>query len=94
MACAGGEEVLGAGELVLARDGMRWRVAEITNQSTGYCPDASSWSGVAAALDRAGIARPSGFTIVFVFRWCTCGALTVVKDEDYTCASCGLHLQR
>ena len=56
---AGGREVLGAGELVLARVAGRWSVAQITNQSTGYCPDATSSSAVAAALDRAGIARPA-----------------------------------
>ncbi|MBN8613812.1 MAG: hypothetical protein J0L92_24665 [Deltaproteobacteria bacterium] len=94
VACAGGREVLGAGELVLARDGGRWCVAEITNQSTGYCPDPTSWTAIAAALDRAGIARPPRFTVAFAFRWCACGALTVIKDDDYTCAACAAALHR
>ena len=94
VACAGGRDVLGAGELVLARVAGRWSVVDITNQSTGYCPDLTSWSAVAAALDRTRIARPLRFTIAFVFRWCTCGALTVVKDDDYTCATCGVVVAR
>jgi hypothetical protein len=92
VACASGREVLGAGELVLARDGRRWRVAEITNLSTGYCPHASSWAAVAAALDRAAIARPSAFTLTFAFRRClSCRAVQVVKDDD-DCLVCGASL--
>ena len=48
IACAGGAPVLAAGELFT--DGTA--ILEITNQSTGYCPDLDSWHAVAAALDR------------------------------------------
>ncbi|MFJ4646566.1 hypothetical protein ACIP6Q_23895 [Streptomyces bobili] len=60
VACAGGGEVLGAGEVTLRRTGGGWRADQVSNQSTGYCPDPDSWPAVAAALDRAGIARPRG----------------------------------
>lgn len=71
VACAGGEPVLSAGEITFrrGRDG-RWEATEVSNQSTGYCPDTASWPAVAAALDRAGLAHPGGFTDVFVFRHC------------------------
>ncbi|WP_433324668.1 hypothetical protein [Spirillospora sp. CA-294931] len=89
VACAGGGPVLGAGEITLARDGAGWAVTEISNQSTGYCPDPGCWPEVAAALDRAGLARPGGFTQPFVFRRCPgCGERNLVKDADFTCALC------
>ena len=43
--------VLGAGEMTFVQAGADWRVAEVTNQSTGFCPDPDSWPAVAAALD-------------------------------------------
>ncbi|ROO86234.1 hypothetical protein EDD29_3797 [Actinocorallia herbida] len=90
VACAGGEPVLGAGEITFARTGVRsWSVSEISNQSTGYCPDTTSWAAVAAALDRVGLARPAAFTCPVVFRRCpACHQLNLVKDEDYRCAVC------
>ncbi|MGN9787157.1 hypothetical protein ACTMTF_37435 [Nonomuraea sp. ZG12] len=42
--------------------------AEISNHSTGYCPDISSWPALAEALDRAGLGRRSGFTHEVLFR--------------------------
>ncbi|MEV0458032.1 hypothetical protein [Catellatospora methionotrophica] len=89
VACAGGRDVLGAGELSLRWTGAGWAVAEISNQSTGYAPAPGCWPAVAAALDRAGIARPGGFTAAFEFRHCPCcGQLNLVKDGDYTCCLC------
>jgi hypothetical protein len=67
VACAGGGKVLAAGEVALVWCPAGWTVSEVSNQSTGYCPDPSSWSAVAAALDRAGLDRPGGFTSKFVF---------------------------
>ncbi|MEW2381438.1 hypothetical protein AB0873_05005 [Micromonospora sp. NPDC047707] len=93
VACAGGGEVLGAGEIAFAggRDG--WVVTEVTNQSTGYCPDPTSWVAVAGALDRAGIDRPEGFTVAVIFRRCLdCGERNLVRDDDYICALCGAEL--
>src|SRR5258706_11327733 len=36
---AGGRDVLAAGEITFVSAEKGWRVAEGTNQSTGYCPD-------------------------------------------------------
>ncbi|MET7401225.1 hypothetical protein ABZS66_47875 [Dactylosporangium sp. NPDC005572] len=86
VACAGGADVLSAGEISFAGGTVR----EVTNQSTGYCPAASSWPAVAAALDRAALPHPAGFTAALTYRHCpACTALNVVRDEDYTCAVCG-----
>jgi hypothetical protein len=91
VACAGGGEVLGAGEMSFARgsDG-GWAVNEVSNLSTGYCPDVTSWLAVAAALHRAGLAAPGGFTAAVVFRRCaSCQERNVVRDDDFVCAVCG-----
>jgi hypothetical protein len=90
VACARGRDVLGAGEIQLETAASGWTVAEISNQSTGYCPDLDSWVAVAAALDRAGLPHPDGFTQPVVFRACsTCCAINVVRDGDFACAVCG-----
>ncbi|MQY34400.1 hypothetical protein SRB17_23690 [Streptomyces sp. RB17] len=70
VACAGGEPVLGAGEIGFREDAGRWAVREVSNQSTGYCPDTDSWPAVAAALDRAGLGLPGTFTDEVIFRRC------------------------
>ncbi len=93
VACAGGAEVLGAGEIEFGRAGERWAATGISNQSTGYCPDPDSWPAVAAALDRAGVAHPGEFTDPVVFRRCpACGERNLVKDCDFVCAVCGADL--
>ncbi|MGN9778814.1 hypothetical protein ACTMS0_24080 [Micromonospora sp. H33] len=93
VACASGGEVLGAGEIAFAGERDGWVVTEVTNQSTGYCPDPTSWVAVAGALDRAGIDRPEGFTVAVIFRRCLdCGERNVVRDDDYICALCGAEL--
>ncbi|GAA4565593.1 hypothetical protein GCM10023176_14040 [Micromonospora coerulea] len=93
VACAGGGKVLGAGEIAFAGERDGWVVTEVSNQSTGYCPDPTSWAAVAGALDRAGIGRPEGFTAAVVFRRCLdCGERNVVRDDDYICALCGAEL--
>ncbi|GAA4085547.1 hypothetical protein [Actinomadura miaoliensis] len=93
VACAGGRPVLAAGEIAFdGREG-RWAVTGVTNQSTGYCPDAGCWPAVAAALDRARVPHPGGFTDVFVFRHCPCcGELNLVKDAHYVCVFCDADL--
>ena len=93
VACAGGGEVLGAGEIAFAGERDGWVVTEVSNQSTGYGPDPTSWSAVAGALDRAGIGRPQGFTAAVIFRRCLdCGERNLVRDDDYICALCGAEL--
>lgn len=87
--CAGGERVLGAGEIGFERRAEAWAVAQVSNQSTGYCPDLQSWGAVAAAIDKIGLARPAGFTQAVVFRRCTeCGELNVVREEFFVCVFC------
>ncbi|MGW5678313.1 hypothetical protein ACWEV4_25105 [Streptomyces sp. NPDC003860] len=61
----------------------------VSNQSTGYCPDVSSWSAVARALDRVGLGRPVGFSHEVVFRRCPgCGEHNVVREEHFVCVFC------
>jgi hypothetical protein len=89
VACAGGEDVLSAGELTAVRDGSGCRVVDVSNQSTGYCPEPESWQAVAAALERAGIAHPGRFTFEALFRRCPrCGERNLVKDSWFRCALC------
>lgn len=87
--CAGGETVLSAGEMSLRKESGRFVVDEVSNQSTGYCPDVGSWPAVCAALDRAGILHPAGFTQEVVFRRCpSCQQLNVVRENDFVCVFC------
>ncbi|WP_033324020.1 hypothetical protein [Actinomadura atramentaria] len=89
VACAGGEDVLSAGEIAFERDGLCWAAVEVSNQSTGYCPEPASWRAVADALDRAGIAHPGEFTFSIVFRRCPgCGERNVVRDGFFACVFC------
>ncbi|MEV6549291.1 hypothetical protein AB0M57_11320 [Streptomyces sp. NPDC051597] len=93
VACAGGEMILSAGEIGFVREGDRWAVSGISNQSTGYCPDIGSWSEVAHALDAVGLERPSGFTHEVVFRRCPgCQEHNIVREDDFVCVFCGTDL--
>lgn len=93
--CAGGGPVLGAGEMSFRWESGQWVVGEVSNQSTGYCPDISSWPAVARALDAAGIGHPSGFTHEVVFRRClACGQVNIVREEDFVCVFCDEELPR
>ncbi|GAA4612370.1 hypothetical protein GCM10023195_52940 [Actinoallomurus liliacearum] len=93
VACAGGAPVLGAGELSFHHRQGRWIVHEISNQSTGYCPDVTTWPVVRDALDRAGLEHPDAFTHPVVFRRCpACAERNVVRDDDYHCAFCDTEL--
>ncbi|WP_327268120.1 hypothetical protein OG233_07465 [Streptomyces sp. NBC_01218] len=89
VACAGGGAVLGAGEIGFARDAGGWMVDGVSNLSTGYCPDTSSWTAVARAVDRTGLARPDGFTHEVVFRRCPgCQEHSVVREDHFFCVFC------
>ena len=99
VACAGGASVLAAGEMAFGRTGSgggRWAVTEVSNLSTGYCPDLYSWQAVGEALDRAGFERrdrPDDFTHPIVFRRCvSCRERNVVRDDFFVCAVCGADL--
>jgi hypothetical protein len=90
VACAGGGPVLAAGELTLYSRAGRVSVEEISNQSTGYCPEPDSWMAVATALAEAGVPAPEGYTTELLFRRCPgCGQINVVKDSAFECAVCG-----
>ena len=89
VACAGGGPVLSAGEMTFL-DG---DVSEITNQSTGFCPEPESWPTVAAALDAIPVDRPDDFTTRVVFRLCPgCNERNIVKDGWFVCDLCGADL--
>ncbi|MDT0347575.1 hypothetical protein [Streptomyces litchfieldiae] len=95
VACAGGGRVLSAGEIGFGREGGGWTVDEVSNHSTGYCPDVTSWPAVAQALDRVGLGRPSGFTHEVVFRRCPgCDEHNIVREDDFSCVFCGGDLPR
>ncbi|MFE1465572.1 hypothetical protein ACFW6M_31245 [Streptomyces nigra] len=93
VACAGGDMVLSAGEISFMREADRWTVSEVSNQSTGYCPDVTSWAEVARALDAAEPRRPPGFTHEVVFRRCPdCQERNIVREGDFVCVFCGSDL--
>lgn len=93
VACAGGGPVLSAGEMFFVVEGDGIQVAEVSNQSTGFCPEPESWPTVAAALDRIGVAHPGKFTTEVIFRRCErCGERTIVKDACFVCGVCGAEL--
>ncbi|MFJ5304815.1 hypothetical protein [Streptomyces sp. NPDC088350] len=93
VACAGGADVLAAGEMGFGRAAGCWVVGEISNQSTGYCPRLDAWHAVARALDEAGIGRPAAFTHAVVFRRCEpCREINIVRGGDFVCVFCGSDL--
>jgi hypothetical protein len=93
VACAGGAPVLAAGELEFVARRDRVEITQISNQSTGYCPEPSSWPAVQAALENAGLDAPDAFTHAFLFRCCpVCTATNLVKDQIFECALCGADL--
>jgi len=95
VACAGGGNVLAAGELFFRIVGGHVCVEQVSNQSTGYCPEPESWEIVGRVLDRIGLEHPEGFTTVSVFRRCAqCGERNIVKDGWFFCDVCGTILPK
>jgi hypothetical protein len=89
VACAGGGTVMSAGEISFDPE-QNFEITQISNQSTGYCPEPESWPSVEQALRLIGIRFPEGFTTTCVFRLCrNCGQRSIVKDECFTCDVCG-----
>src|SRR6185503_4526289 len=68
--CSGGDDVLCAGEMTFGWKSGECVVENVTNQSTGYCPDVESWDAVESALVGLSIRHPPGFDPPFVFRRC------------------------
>ncbi len=91
--CAGSDDVWSAGEMFFARTPSGLRVVEVSNQSTGYCPEPSSWPWVAAALDQVPLEHPDHFTFACTFRRCpACGQVNLIKDDLFECGVCGAPL--
>lgn len=87
--CAAGKHVLSAGEMTFAVQGNHVEVVEVTNQSTGYCPEPESWESVAIALMKTGLSFPSEFTTAYLFRRCdNCGTTNIIKDMWFECGVC------
>ena len=81
--------------MFLRRTGAGLEVVEVSNQSTGFCPEPESWPAVAAALDGLGIRHPGRFTQEVIFRRCpACGERNVVKDGWFACGACGADLPK
>ncbi len=95
VACAGGGPVLSAGEVFFSDQRDAAAVEEVTNLSTGYCPEPESWPVVGNALDRLGVVHPGRFTTEVIFRLCPeCGERNVAKDGWFACQVCGGELPR
>lgn len=93
VACAGGRPVRSAGEMTFTVTRSDVSVTWVTNQSTGYCPEPDSWPAVEAALVRASIPAPKGFSQAFDFRRCAqCGSINIVKDGVLECGACSMPL--
>jgi len=92
VACAGGRPVRSAGEMTFALDdGVE--AVEVSNQSTGYCPEPESWPAVAEALARAGLLGPGGFAPSCNFRRCEkCGSINLIKGGVLECGVCAAEL--
>lgn len=87
--CAGGGPVLCAGELTLSLEGEQWIVDEVSNQSTGFCPQVESWSVMDEVLSGLGCAYPQWWTMACEFRTCeACQALVLVKEGWFECVFC------
>ena len=87
--CAGGEEVLSAGEMTFRWNSKGLGVESVSNQSTGYCPEPESWVAVQLALERLGIDSPKWFSPEFIFRRCPqCDQTNLVKDSHFYCGVC------
>lgn len=91
IACAGGCDVLAAGEITFVVEGSTdVHVTEVSNQSTGYCPEPDCWEVVAHALEQIGVAHPPELTMQCIFRKCVaCGTTNIVKDGWFYCDVCG-----
>jgi hypothetical protein len=93
--CAGGEPVLSACEMFFFIEGDRVEVIEVSNQSTGYCPEPESWPSVADALELISTGHPGRFTQAVIFRRCAlCAERNIVKDDAFICGVCGADLPK
>lgn len=90
VACASGGPVLSAGEITIDSE---YDIVDISNQSTGFCPEPESWAVVESVLDQIGLKHPERFTNAVVFRQCPkCNQRNIVKDSWYYCQLCDAKL--
>lgn len=93
--CARGQRILSAGEITFEVSKGNVEAVQISNQSTGYCPDPDSWPAVSAALATARVPHPDNFTSEFLFRRCNkCETINIIKDEWFECAVCQSQLSQ
>ena len=94
VACALGEAVQSAGEICFQIvNHFSLSVDWISNQSTGYCPEPSSWKSVESCMMSLEIAIPNGFRPAYQFRRCTtCDNLNLIKDNWFVCSLCNADL--
>lgn len=93
VACARCQPVLAAGEITFLEDDAVCSIERVTNQSTGYCPDPSSWKALEPVLRAIGLSFPSYFTPAFDFRRCPkCLQLCMFKENEETCLVCDFPL--
>jgi hypothetical protein len=87
VACAAGGPVKSAGEISFTLSG---RVVDVSNQSTGFCPEPESWEAVGAALGGIFADPPRAFSREFTFRRCpSCAQILIIKDNWFVCDICG-----
>ncbi|MEM6533928.1 MAG: hypothetical protein AAF654_15005 [Myxococcota bacterium] len=93
--CATGGPVCAAGEITFEMSEGVPTVTEVSNQSTGFCPEPDCWNEVRAVLDKLPVDSPEALTHPFVFRRCTnCGQRNIVKDNWFVCSACDADLDR
>lgn len=89
VACAGRQPVLSAGEMFFVWNKGALEISDITNQSTGYCPEIDSWHYVEAALNKIIVPYPAHFTVEFTFRrCCDCAQINIIKNDVFVCSVC------
>lgn len=89
VACARGGHVLAAGEITFIVEAGLLVNCELTNQSTGYCPEPSTWSVVQEVLDHIGLPHAGGWAKSYDFRRCpACDMINLIKDQWFVCAVC------
>lgn len=89
VACAGGGQVLAAGEIAFSLSSSGTEIEEISNLSTGYCPEPDCWTAVQQAISRTGLDHPDSFSSAIIFRKCpSCNQRNVVKDDWFYCGVC------
>ena len=93
VACAGGKPILSAGEMTFNWENGELFVENVTNQSTGYCPEPESWPYVQQAIKSIGLRCPDRFEPELIFRRCPkCDQTNLVKDSYFYCAVCNSEL--